>query len=388
MTINTDHNKHTKLTRAAWGHLGRLELGILGTPCGNIQKLAFSIIEALSSRYSIAYADADHKSADLEEQSGKDKSSALAYGSSLEYTDKITFSRFDYNTQPNNFQMRSRFADQQLVLINGNHFPAAAQIIVIDPAKPLEKKLDKLSNVKLILLKDGAVIPEYLKQHLADWQQTPTFNMDDTASLSKWVEDYIKINTPPLFGLVLAGGKSTRMQQDKARLNYHGKTQKAHLFGMLSGYCEQVFVSGQPSDEEAANLPHIEDSFLGLGPTGGILSAFRQHPEAAWLVVACDLPHLSAKSLDALVAGRQPGKVATAFMGEQSFPEPLITIWEPKSYAILLQFLSYGYSCPRKALINSDTKILQPIDKMELSNVNTPEEYRQALDNLNIKKAD
>ena len=76
-------------------------------------------------------------------------------------------------------------------------------------------------------------------------------------------------------------------------------------------------------------------------------------------------------------------KVATAIKGKnKDFPEPLITIYEPKAYAILLQYLAQGYSCPRKMLINSDVEIVEVEDNL-IRNINTPEEYNAAIKELN-----
>ena len=118
---------------------------------------------------------------------------------------------------------------------------------------------------------------------------------------------------------------------------------------------------------------------MGLGPLGGILSAFQADPNAAWLVLACDLPFLTRATLEFLVTHRQPARMATSLQSPwDSFPEPLVTIWEPRSYGQLLRFLSLGYSCPRKALINSDIELLVPPVPAELRNVNTPEERAAA----------
>ena len=59
---------------------------------------------------------------------------------------------------------------------------------------------------------------------------------------------------------------------------------------------------------------------------------------------------------------------------KKEFPEPLVTIWEPKAYPIMLQFLAQGISCPRKVLINSDVELLET-DDVYIYNVNTPEEF-------------
>ena len=119
----------------------------------------------------------------------------------------------------------------------------------------------------------------------------------------------------------------------------------------------------------------IADTFLDLGPLGAILSAFRAQPDKAWLVIACDLPLLDRKILDFLISERSVKHTATTFQSPwDHLPEPLISIWEPKAYAVLLSFLAQGFSCPRKVLINADAKILQVPDPETLQNVNTPEE--------------
>jgi molybdopterin-guanine dinucleotide biosynthesis protein A len=55
----------------------------------------------------------------------------------------------------------------------------------------------------------------------------------------------------------------------------------------------------------------------------------------------------------------------------------LITIWEPKSYPLLLSFLAQGYSCPRKVLINSDVTLVNALNPDALTNVNTPDEFER-----------
>jgi len=78
--------------------------------------------------------------------------------------------------------------------------------------------------------------------------------------------------------------------------------------------------------------------------------------------------------------------MATCFHNpETDFPEPLITIWEPRAYPRLLEFLSLGYSCPRKALINSDVQEIDIPDLQLLSNVNTPEELEKLQAEIHAK---
>lgn len=187
--------------------------------------------------------------------------------------------------------------------------------------------------------------------------------------------------TAPLYGLLLSGGASQRMRQDKAALSYRGEPQLLRAWQLLEAVTERAFVSvrdNQRDDPLRAGLPQIVDSYDAIGPAAGILSAQKLHPEAAWLVIACDLPLLDRNTLRRLIDARDPQADATAFTSSHDgLPEPLCAIWEPGSHARLLQLYHDGSYCPRKALIQSSTKLL-PAPGDALDNVNTPEE-RQAM---------
>ena len=199
---------------------------------------------------------------------------------------------------------------------------------------------------------------------------------------------------PPVYGLVLAGGQSTRMKRDKATLAYHGgKTQLEWAMELLHPRVERAFVSVRPgqTDPVRARFEQIVDTRAGLGPIAGIVAAQARYPDAAWLILACDLPFLEAATLDYLLAERDPTRPATAFRSGHSgnpkhngLPEPLCAIYEPSSREAILAHLAAGKDCPRKFLINANTKLLDQPNPRALDNVNTPEEYGSAMANLNL----
>jgi molybdopterin-guanine dinucleotide biosynthesis protein A len=366
--LNKPHQKHTPLVRPNMGDFGRNELGILGAPCNVIRGLAERWLLLMDDKWKVAYADADHK------EGGSSKE--MLKGASLQYTDKISHKRIDFKQETTPFSNRTLFNDQDLMLINGNHFKAKKQIVIIHPGKPLDEKLNKLTDVALILLSEHARIPEFMEAHLPDIKNIPVLTLQDEARIISFLTRFLNDTVAPLNGLVLAGGKSTRMQADKGSIAYHGMTQRAYMFEMLSHFCGHVYLS----DNSKTGFESIEDTFTGLGPFGGILSAMQSNPDAAWLTVACDLPYLTADTLDYLVKHRNSSKLATAFLdSDNQFPEPLVTIWEPRAYPVMLQFLAQGYSCPRKVLINTDIELLTAPDVSEFRNVNSPEERDAAL---------
>ena len=186
---------------------------------------------------------------------------------------------------------------------------------------------------------------------------------------------------PVLNGIVLAGGKSLRMGRDKSALEWHGKAQHYFMADLLQNYCENVFISCRPEQQPLIHTHYktLPDAYEGLGPYGALLSAFQKRADRAWLVTACDLPLLDADTLSYLVAQRDPNAMATTFESPfDGLPEPLITIWEPKAYAVLLAGLSQGKQCPRKPLLNNHVKIIQAKNAQALMNVNTPQEFEKA----------
>ena len=372
------HQKHAKLARPNLGEFGRSEWAIIGTPCGNIQQLSYRLIDVLQKIFKVSYVDADHKNED-EPKGLEVENPALALGATLEYTDKISHHRFDVKADLNTFQYRALFNEQDLVLVNGNHFKAKNQIVVIDPKKEksLEKKLDRLTNVDLILMtgEEQSIYP-FLKNHLKDWAHIPVLHFSQTEKITEFILANVLLQIPKLNGLVLAGGKSIRMGKDKGALDYHGKPQREFMADLLSLFCEKTYISVRGNQGVESEYELLEDTFVGLGPFGAIASAMRKNPNTAWLVVACDLPLLDEKTLQFLVENRNASKVATAIYNpETDFPEPLITIWEPRSYQVMLNFLTQGNSCPRKVLINSEIELLKVEDVKVLLNVNDKEGY-------------
>lgn len=189
-----------------------------------------------------------------------------------------------------------------------------------------------------------------------------------------------------LYGLVLSGGKSTRMGTDKGLIKYHNVPQREFLYDMLRQVCEDTFISLR--EEQKAELPARMKTIVDLnefrGPYNGLLSAHKKYPDAAWLVLACDLPLMDLDALKELISQRNVGKQATAFaLKEHPLPEPLCAIWEPKALQQSIAYLQNGNgTCPRKYLIHHDTALVFPSNENVLLNANSKEEYLEAVEKL------
>ncbi|CAN5512945.1 hypothetical protein BH10BDE1_BH10BDE1_13740 [soil metagenome] len=185
----------------------------------------------------------------------------------------------------------------------------------------------------------------------------------------------------PLYGLVLTGGRSQRMKTDKALLKYNGPTQAQFVRELLRPYCEEVYLSarmGQWNGTTLENLPTIFDEVAGLGPVAGLMAAFAAHSDSNWLVIACDLPFVNRETIETLIAEFDPIVIATCFENaERGFPEPLCALYSPAARAVFAAAIQNGLLGPVKILSTANIKRLKQIGAVNLTNVNTPEQFAE-----------
>ena len=111
-----------------------------------------------------------------------------------------------------------------------------------------------------------------------------------------------------LLGLILAGGACRRWQgQNKALIEVDGLPMIEHVESALRPSCDRMVISAnRDHDMLAAYSEHIvaDDPAQGSGPLAGVKSAIMKYPDNSWLVVAVDLPFLSANTLAELARRR------------------------------------------------------------------------------------
>ncbi len=366
------HRKHAKLERRNFGNFGINEIAFLGVNCSVISDLVHNITKKSQKDTKFAYLDASHNkditapnidNFTFHSSGNLSGSFAVHLGRN---NDKIIFSKYD------------------MVFINGNHYQGDQQILILDNEKEASvlKRIDQLNNIQfLIKRQDDSKIFDFLVKKYPGIKNLKVYSIDDLDKISAHINAIIQQKTAPVQGLVLAGGKSVRMGTDKGLLNYYGKSQRDYAIELLEKLNLKTFLSIR-KEQNITDKSTVEDVFLGLGPFGAICSAFQSNPNTAWLVLATDLPYVDENIIKLLLEKRNPAKIATAIKGKnKQFPEPLITIWEPKAYPVLLNYLTLGISCPRKVLINNDVEIVEIEDDF-IINVNTPKEFDEVKKSL------
>ncbi len=360
--MSSKHQKHPKLSRPDRGFYHKLEWGIYGTTCGEIKDLMDQIVQSIS-QYNFLQIDADHH--------------AQEEGAFLQIGEKQW--KTGDSSKWNEYDDRMFNWNVDAVLVNGNHYPARRQIVFINPKKKdsLFRRIDQLTQVDIIILQEKDQVPYDFLMSKID-AKTKIYTLDQQKEIAEFIEDNIKNSLPKLKALILAGGKSSRMGEDKSQIEYHsGITQEIHLAKLCQELGLESYISKSlaDKDKEFQGFEVIHDKLHGMGPFGAILTAFMTDPDAAWLILACDIPLLSKDSISDLIEGRNTQKFATCYRIEgKEFPEPLISIYEPRIYQRMLRFMSLGYACPRKVLINSDVEVIQHNNSWELFNANTPSE--------------
>jgi len=179
------------------------------------------------------------------------------------------------------------------------------------------------------------------------------------------------------WGLVMAGGESRRMGAAKAQLRgADGETWLAHAVGVLGTCCERVWVSVREPQRAAvpAELEVIVDGYADLGPAAGLLSAWDRFPDRAWLVLATDMPRVTAELLERLLAARDARGVATGFRHPDGVPEPLCTIWEPAAAALVRAAAAGGKVSLSRLMDGSAVSWVSLDNPAQIKSVNTPAE--------------
>lgn len=194
--------------------------------------------------------------------------------------------------------------------------------------------------------------------------------------------------TRPIRGLVLAGGRSSRMGTDKAALVHPDGRPLARrtcdLLAATTGHPPVLSLRHQqalpPGFADPPGVDILRDPDGGShGPLSGMLAAMELDPSATWLVLATDLPRLDAATLANLIDSLVPDEPFLAYRSESDgLPEPLCALYAPAARPILAAAAEAGMRCPRKILIRHRCRLLDPTTHHALDNANTPDDWLAA----------
>jgi molybdopterin-guanine dinucleotide biosynthesis protein A len=184
-------------------------------------------------------------------------------------------------------------------------------------------------------------------------------------------------------GFVLAGGRSTRMGQDKALLKLGGELLVARAVRKLSKVCAEVAIAG--GGENLTQFGRvIADEGAGRGPLGGIVAALEQSSFEWNLFLAVDAPFVPASVLKALLFEAAGCRGVCVMARTQGVIQPLCAVYSSHALGVLRQELAAGRGKVVRAIeAAGPVKLVDFDDASWFSNLNTPEEFAEAEKHLN-----
>lgn len=187
-----------------------------------------------------------------------------------------------------------------------------------------------------------------------------------------------------LSGFVLAGGKSTRMGQDKATVLFHGRTLLEHALATLRSICSNVAILGKRDLYGSLGLVY-EDIFAGCGPLGGIHAALSNTQSRHNIIIAVDTPFLKPEFLAYLGERARSADAIVTTPEINDYTQPLCTVYAKDFLPIAENALKAGqYKIvplfpPDRTLVVREAELRGFAFAAEMfENLNTPEDLGRA----------
>lgn len=131
-----------------------------------------------------------------------------------------------------------------------------------------------------------------------------------------------------LTGIILAGGKSSRMGTDKAFLEIGGKTLLHRAVEFCQPFCDEILVSSNNPEHKVGGFRLINDEIRDCGPMGGIYSCLKQSKNEWNFVLSVDAVYVQKNFVNFLITGIQGFDVVVPIHSGKK--EPLIALYHKK----------------------------------------------------------
>ena len=179
-------------------------------------------------------------------------------------------------------------------------------------------------------------------------------------------------------GIILAGGKSTRMGTDKALLKIEGETLLAKAVKLCRSVCDEILISSNSEDHNVENIVRIPDEIKDCGPLGGIYSCLRQAENEWSFVISVDATFVKPEFVSFLVNQKFKNYDAVVPFHEKG-KEPLIALYNKSTLPFLEKNLEDGIYKMHFLLENHKTNFVDAQKWIKLNpllfhNINFPDD--------------
>ena len=111
-------------------------------------------------------------------------------------------------------------------------------------------------------------------------------------------------------GILLAGGRSKRMGEDKAFLRYRGRCLYTYPLEILECFCSRILISSSSEKFKGEKYEIVEDIYKNAGPIGGILSCLKVSETPLNIVMSCDQPLVTREFIYQLLAESEGAQIS------------------------------------------------------------------------------
>ncbi|MFC4722056.1 molybdenum cofactor guanylyltransferase [Geojedonia litorea] len=178
-------------------------------------------------------------------------------------------------------------------------------------------------------------------------------------------------------GLILAGGKSSRMGTDKGFLKLEGITFMERIIETIRPYVNEIIIVSHNSDYDQFGFKRIEDSIKDAGPLAGLYTGLHHSETEYNLVLSCDVPLVNSAILDKLFEGIDTTSEVIQLESDGK-TMPLIAIYKKKCQHRCLEMLQSGERRLQVAVKQFKTKTRTIDSELNpfVKNINTLEQFK------------
>ncbi len=181
-------------------------------------------------------------------------------------------------------------------------------------------------------------------------------------------------------GIILSGGKSSRMGTDKGFLSFNRTLFIQHSINALNPFVDETIIVSNNKDYDVFDLKRIEDDIENAGPLAGIYSGLKQSKTNFNLVLSCDIPLINSIILQKLIDAIDDDSEIIQ-MESHGKTMPLIALYKKQCEPIFLKLLNEGERRLQFAVNQCQVKniILNDNEAYFTKNINTPKELNDIL---------
>ncbi|KAB1069169.1 molybdenum cofactor guanylyltransferase [Tamlana haliotis] len=192
------------------------------------------------------------------------------------------------------------------------------------------------------------------------------------------------IEKKDITGIILSGGKSSRMGSDKGFLNLNGKPFVQYSIDALEPLVSEIIIVSDHSEYDKFGYRRITDSIKNAGPVAGISAGLEASKTTFNLVLSCDIPLITTEVLEKLIQNTN-NKHDIIQIESQGKSMPLIALYKKSCGSIFRKLVEENERRLRVAVNTCKVKnvVLESKDEKTTMNVNTQEELKQLKDNIN-----